>query len=247
MIDTLELLLAPLAAGFLATLTHAVLGREVLARGIVFIDLAIAQCAVLGALSASLLHLHGVEATMATTSAALLGALAVAGMCAWWPARREALIGTLYIATASLATVLASRDPHGIEQINRLLAGDVLWASWSALIPLAVASVVLLMGVLIFGSLLKRDLVFYPVFAVLVSLSLPLLGLYLVFATLIIPALAGSVVSGRPLQAAIAGGLAGYLVGLIASAFMDWPSGPTVVLSLLAMGLPMMVLWRHRA
>ena len=240
MIDSLALLLAPLAAGVLATLTHTLLGREVLARGIVFIDLAVAQCAALGALVGSLMHLHGIESAVLTLVFALTGALAVAGLCARWPERREAMIGSLYIGAASLAALLASRDPHGVEHMNRLLAGDVLWSSWAGLVPLAGATVLFFLMRVAFPGLLRRDLLFYPAFAVIISLSLPMLGLYLVFATLIIPALAGAALPRGRGAAAMTIGVGGYAGGLVASLLLDWPSGPTIVLTLLLLSMPVL-------
>lgn len=236
MSDLVGILLPPLAAGLLATLTHAALGREVLARGIVFIDLAIAQCAALGLLLGGLLHWHGIALTLTGLAAALGGALVVAGLSARWPGRREALIGTLYICAAAAAALLAGTDPHGAEQVARLLSGDVLWTTWGNLLPLAALSVPITWIAWRRPALLAFGAVFYPLFAITVGLSLPLLGLYLVFATLIVPALAASATPWPATPVSWLIGAAGYGLGLTLSMLTDWPSGPTVVLVLTACG-----------
>lgn len=249
----LALLLPPLAAGLLALISHVPLGRQVLRRSIVFIDLAIAQAASLGALGAqSLLHYwhHGSEPhhhhhahdepawllAAATAGAALAGAALVAWLARAWPQRQEALIGLLYVGAASLAMVLVSADPHGAQRLAALLSGDVLWATWPALLPLAVATACFAALLRWRPALLARGAVFYGSFALLVSLSLPLLGLYLVFATLIVPALAAQRHPRQPLRWALGVGALGHAGGLLLSWHLDWPSGPSVVLALIALG-----------
>ena len=190
--NELALLLPPLAAGLLALASHVPLGRQVLRRGIVFIDLAIAQVAGLGVLAGPhLLHdAPGALLPVAAAVAALLGAALVAWLGRAWPERQEALIGLLYVGAASLAVLLVSADPHGAQKLHALLSGDVLWASWPRLLPRALATAVFLLALAWRPALLASGWAFYGSFALLVSLSLPLLGLYLVFTTLIVPALA---------------------------------------------------------
>ena len=189
--NELALLLPPLAAGLLALASHVPLGRQVLRRGIVFIDLAIAQVAGLGVLAGQhLLHdAPGALLPVAAAVAALLGAALVAWLGRAWPERQEALIGLLYVGAASLAVLLVSADPHGAQKLHGLLSGDVLWASWPRLLPLALATAVFLLALGWRPALLASGWAFYGSFALLVSLSLPPLGLYLVFTTLIVPAL----------------------------------------------------------
>ena len=80
---------------------------------------------------------------------------------------------------------------------------------------------------------------FYPLFALLVTTSVQLVGLYLVFASLILPALAASVLTGRgALLAAWCVGLAGYAAGILLSVTLDWPTGPAIVCSLALVALP---------
>ena len=173
---------------------------------------------------------------MAAAVAALPGAALVAWLGRAWPERQEALIGLLYVGAASLAVLLVSADPHGAQKLHALLSGDVLWASWPRLLPLALATVVFLLALAWRPALLASGWAFYGSFALLVSLSLPLLGLYLVFTTLIVPALVAQRWPRAPARAAFAVGLAGYVLGLLLSWHGDWPSGPAVVLALIGCG-----------
>ncbi len=235
------LLALPLFAGLLVLLTHAPLGEQVLSRGIVFIDLAVAQLAALGVLTASGWAADQPGRWWAGTLSALAGSVLVAGMARRWPHRREALIGLVYVGGAALAILWVSADPHGAQKLRLLLAGDILWVTAPALTPLAVATALCMIAWRWRPSLLRDDRAFYPCFALLVSLSVPLMGLYLVFTTLIVPALAAARLAGKGrLQArliAMGVGAGGYAAGLGASLWLDLPSGPCIVLALMLCGL----------
>lgn len=264
-----SLLAWPAVAGLLVLLSHVPLGEQVLQRGIVFIDLAVAQVAALGVLVASTWAPHaghaghaahgdpvlaqalinGAEAGLGWLAAwpalagglsALAGAAGVAWLCRRWPARREALIGLVYVAAAVLALLWTSADPRGGQHLAGMLSGDVLWAGPQQLAPLAAATALFLLLQRLRPQWLAHGAGFYGGFAVLVSLSVPLLGLYLVFATLIVPALAASTLAGvgaggRRL-AALGVGALGYALGLGASLVLDLPAGPCAVLGLLIAG-----------
>ncbi|MFN3295790.1 metal ABC transporter permease [Caldimonas sp.] len=236
----------PLAAGVLVLLSHVPLGLQVLRRGIVFIDLAVAQVAALGVLIAD--SLTGGDCTVSALAgvlAALAGAALVAALSRTWPERREALIGLVYVAAAVAALLWVSADPHGGQKLAAVLAGDVLWVLPEQLAVLAAATAVFLVLHRVGGATLWDGPAFYPAFAVLVSLSVPLLGLYLVFATLIVPALAVAARLGRAWAGVLLGALA-QAAGLLASLTWDLPSGPCVVLALMAAGLLVALtgLWR---
>lgn len=228
-------LAAPVLALSLACLTLVPLGAQVLARGVVFIDLAVAQIAACGALACALLldHPPAWAMALAAAGAALAGAAVVWTLARRAPRQREALIGLVYVAGASAAVIAAAWAPHGREQLTALLAADVLWAPWSATALLAGTAAV--MALLRRGDLLARDAWFYPVFALALSAAVPALGLYLVFALLIAPAL--WLQRGLRLAQAVAlGGLA-CAIGLATSWALDWPSGACVALSLCGLGL----------
>ena len=225
-------------AGLLVLSTHVPLGRQVLAKGIIFIDLAIAQIAGLGVIAA---HSFGwppggwkMQLTAGLTAVA--GALLLYFMERRWPEIQEALIGVVFVLGACVGILLVSANPHGGEYIKDLLAGQILWVSYEQLIPVAVLYVVIL------GSWAYRHrlspLGFYLVFALAVTASVQLVGIYLVFASLIVPALA--VRHLPPKQGVIFGyvlGALAYAVGLALSALYDLPSGPVVVCSLVGFAL----------
>ncbi len=170
------------------------LGQQVLQRGVVFMDLAVAQAAAAGSLWALVaLHQHADGADVALDLAGLAGsllcALAVAGLSRLWPQRREALIGLLYVLCACLALLGARMDPHGRDRMLELLAADVLWVQPAQAMTLALAAALLWGALLYWPRLLERDMPFYTGFALVISVAVPVLGLFLVFALLIGPAL----------------------------------------------------------
>lgn len=228
------------AAGLVVLATHVPLGRHVLARGIIFIDLAIAQIASLGVVAAQLMDWqHNIFATQIT---AALAALTGAALLHWserrWPEIQEALIGVTFVLAATGGILLLAHDPHGGERLKELLAGQILWVTWEQTAIAAVISAVLL-AIMFSHSHQQGLLRFYLVFALAVTVSVQLVGVYLVFASLIIPALA---IRKLPANVALVVGWSigalGYGLGLIASALWDLPSGPAVVWSLaLAAGI----------
>ncbi|MEK8018333.1 MAG: metal ABC transporter permease [Candidatus Parabeggiatoa sp.] len=229
-------------AGLLVVSTHIPLGQEVLARGIIFIDLAIAQIAGLGVIAAHSFgwETHGWEVQLAAISAALAGALVLNWTEKQWPDVQEAVIGVLFVLAASAGILLLSNNPHGGEQLKELLVGQILWVNLSNLLPILILYSVVL-G--IWFSLRARlgRIGFYLLFAVIVTASVQLIGVYLVFATLIIPALAT-----RHIQAQLARlfmgyglGILGYIIGLVLSALFDLPTGAVIVLSLAGLWIAM--------
>lgn len=229
-----------LLAGLLVLVSHVPLGQQVLARGIVFIDLAIAQIAALGVIAADTAGLPtgGWGAQAAALAAALMGAILLS-----WTERRaaeqqEALIGVVFALAACASLLLLSGNPHGGEHLKDLLVGQILWVSPSQLWGLA--------GVTALWCLLRLSGVaarcgrfgFYGLFALAVTASVQLVGVYLVFSSLIIPALATQRLRGmRQLLASYALGALGYATGLAASAWWDVPSGAVIVWALAAAGL----------
>ncbi len=225
----LGILLPAFAAGLLVLATHVLLGGEVLRRGIIFIDLAIAQFAGLGIVIASALgfEVGGWRMQLAAVLAALVGALLLRLLERRVPQRLEALIGVGFVTAACTAIVLMSHDPHAGEHLQELLVGQILWTTWSGLWPLALVTVAVLAAW--FGLRLRQSPVgFYLLFAITVTASVQVVGVYLVFASLIVPALAAGGRVGR----AYAIGAGGYALGLLASALFDLPAGAAIVLAL---------------
>jgi len=221
-------------AGLIVLSTHVPLGKQVLARGIIFIDLAIAQIAALGVISAGFFGIdeHGLGVQIAAAIAALLGA----GLLAWtdrrWPEYQEPLIGTLFVLAATGALLLLSNNPQGGEHLKDLLVGQILWVSFPQLIPAAILSAFLL-GFMWLRRGRLTGLVFYALFALAITTSVQLVGVYLVFASLIVPALATAGMRGKGrLVAAYVIGALGYASGLVLSAVLDLPSGALIVWTL---------------
>ena len=232
-----SLLWPALAAGLLVAATHVPLGLQVLARGIVFIDLAVAQIAGLGVVLADALGYapHGAGVQGAALGAALAGALALGWTERRWPEVQEAIIGVAFIVAANAAILLLAANPHGAEHLKDLLVGQILWVSPGDLPRVALASAAILAAWFGFAARAGR-FAFYLVFACAVTLSVQLVGLYLVFATLIIPALATRGFGRRRLAACYVLGALGYALGLALSLVWDVPSGPLIVCALAALG-----------
>jgi zinc/manganese transport system permease protein len=229
-----------LIAGLLVLATHVPLGMQVLDRGIVFIDLAIAQIAGLGVIAADAMGLPegGLAVQAAAVSAALLGAALLTWTERKAPEQQEALIGVMFILAACGGILLLAGNPHGGEHLKDLLVGQILWVNSAQLAWLAGLSAVLL-AVLWLGWVKQLGRFgFYGVFALAVTASVQLVGVYLVFSSLIIPALATRAHRGsRRIAIAYGIGAAGYFLGLGLSAVFDLPSGAVIVWTLAACAL----------
>jgi len=234
----LSILLPALAAGLLVTSTHVPLGMQVLARGIVFIDLAIAQIAGCGVLIADRMgfEAEGIAVQVAALAAALGGALLLTWTERIWPDVQEAVIGVVFVLGATGGVLLLASNPHGSEHLRDLLVGQILWAqpvrlAWAAGVYAAILA-------LWFGMRERLGSTgFYVLFALAVTVSVQLVGLYLVFATLIVPPLATRRLQRYRLAAAWAVGALGYAAGLVVSTLFDLPSGPVIVWVLVAVAL----------
>ena len=235
---SISILLPALAAGLLVTATHVPLGMQVLARGIVFIDLAIAQIAGCGVLLADQMgfEAEGIAVQIAALAAALGGALLLTWTERIWPDVQEAVIGVVFILGATGSVLLLASNVHGSEHLRDLLVGQILWARPSRLLWAALVYAVILFLWFGWKERLGRT-GFYVLFALAVTVSVQLVGLYLVFATLIVPPLATRKMTRRRLAAAWAIGAAGYAVGLVVSTALDLPSGPVIVWTLVILAL----------
>lgn len=231
--DSLDItILGPaFVAGLLVLSTHVPLGQEVLRRGIIFIDLAIAQIAGLGIIAADSFgwETHGWEVQLVAITAALLGAVLLNQIEKRLPDIEEALIGVLFVLAATGGILLLSNNPHGGEHLKDLLVGQILWVSYQQLLPVAILYGLVLVAW--FGLNIKhKRLGFYGVFAVTVTASVQLVGVYLVFASLIIPSLATRLLPDKQrLWFGYVIGLISYALGLAASALFDVPSGAIIV------------------
>jgi zinc/manganese transport system permease protein len=238
-LSDLTILWPALVAGLIVVFSHVPLGQQVLRRGIVFIDLAIAQVAGLGVIAAQSagLDLQGWKTQVAAVVAALLGAL----LLTWTERRRpdvqEALIGVLFVLASTAQILLLANDPHGGEALKDLLAGQILWVSTEQLVRAAVLTALFLA---VWSRFRRRlgTVGFYVVFSVMVTTSVQLVGVYLVFTTLIVPALA--VYRHAPNKQLWLGyvlAFGSYLVGLGVSVVTDLPSSPVIVWAMALLGI----------
>lgn len=235
----LAILLPAFAAGVLVLATHVPLGAQVLRRGIVFIDLAIAQIAALGVIVAGLLDIApgGWQVQMAAAGAAIAGALLLTWTEKRWPEVQEAQIGALFVLAATAGILLLAKNPHGGEHLRDLLAGQILWVSYGQLgVPAVLTALLVALWFGLRGRL--SQLGFYLLFAVAVTVSVQLVGVYLVFASLIVPSLGvRQHPEARRLPLAYAIGVGGYALGLLLSSALDLPSGALIVWCLAALAV----------
>jgi zinc/manganese transport system permease protein len=243
-----SILLPAFCAGLLVIATHVPLGMQVLQRGIIFIDLAIAQVAGLGAYFVTMLL--GSEAPVLWVQ---LGAMGMALVTAWLLVAtervttryQEPVIGIVFVLAATAVVLLLANDPHGGQHLSELLAGQILWIGWAQIFYSALVTLALLAAIVLFQG---KRFWFYSLFAVAITVSVQLVGVYLVFATLIIPALATIKLQGkrRRLWVTYLVAVAGYVLGLLGSALFDLPTGPLIVWTLAVVGGVALLMLRHQ-
>jgi zinc/manganese transport system permease protein len=248
-----ELLAWPFVAGVVLALMHAYFGLHVLARGVVFVDLALAQVAALG-ITVAILAGHPAQSEAAywyglafAAGGAVLFALARPYEAAM---QQEAVIGIVYAASAALGVLALDRAPQGAEHIKQLLIGSILTvtpqevgllaglymliglAHWVFRRPLLEASFHPLLAAAHRRRVFLWDVFFYGSFALVVTSSVHIAGVLLVFCYLIVPAaLAGLFAAGVGARLCVAWalGVALSAAGLAASWTWDLPTGPAIV------------------
>ena len=232
-VETIEIVGPAVAAGLMIALVHAPLGIEVIRRGIVFVDLAVAQIAGLGlVIAGALLH---VQRPWLTQGIALACAVA-AGLLfrkveTFMPRQREAVIGCAFVLAASLAILLLADHPRDGEQIRHLLSGQVLFITWADVLR-HMPAYVLILAAWFVRPALRDGAGFYLLFALAITSSVQLVGVYVVFASLILPALAAvGAGAGRHYRAAWLCGVAAVPSGIAVAALFDLPAGPVIVAS----------------
>jgi zinc/manganese transport system permease protein len=243
----LDILLPAFLAGLLVLATHIPFGMRVLQRGVIFADIAVAQIAGLGVIIAELLDLaaHPLLVQLVAVTSALCGAALLAWIERSAPDVKEAYIGLTFVLAASLGILLMSRDAHAGEHLKDLLVGQVLWVTQTQLIATALLTTTLLV---IWKGLRRRlgNFGFYALFAVAITASVQLVGIYLVFASLIVPALATYRHPKQRYFHAFAIGIAGYALGLLFSVWFDLPAGAAIVWAM-SLGGGLVLLLRPKA
>ena len=233
----LDILLPAFFAGLLVLTTHIPFGMRVLQRGVIFADLAVAQIAGLGVVIAGLLDLA--DQPLLVQLIAVTSALCGAALLTWIERRapevKEACIGLTFVLAASLGILLMSRDVHAGEHLKDLLVGQILWVNDTQLIATALLTAILLTV----RNGFRRHLGnfgFYALFAVAITASVQQVGIYLVFASLIVPALVTYRRAKRRYLFAFVTGIAGYASGLLLSVWFDLPAGAAIVWAMVLSG-----------
>ncbi|MFQ5349009.1 MAG: metal ABC transporter permease [Thermoanaerobaculia bacterium] len=268
MLDALSFLAAPFAACVVLVGALGYLGLHVLLRKVIFVDLALAQIAALGAVVA---FYFGYEpGTLASTLFSLAAATLGAAIFAGSRMRRErvpqeAIIGITYVIASAATILIADRAPEGAEHIKELLAGAIIWVTWPTVVKvLAVCAVVGGAHYVLrqrFALISERpdeafavgisvrwwDFLFYVTFGVVITVSVEIAGVLMVFAYLVAPAIIALAVADRwATRIALAWfvGLLASGLGLLASYRWDLPSGPAIVCVLGAL-LVLFAVWRR--
>lgn len=245
--ETLNFLAAPVAMCVILAGMHCYLGLHVLARGVVFVDLSLAQVAALGASAGALMGMDHHEPS--TYFVALGATFLAAGLFAL--ARRfeksfsqEAIIGIVYAFSSAAIVLIVDRLAHGAEHIKEVMVGQILWVTWTdvavtAAIYSAVAAVHWVFRRQFLGASLSSrpkggmwDFWFYALFGVVITSSVHHAGVLQVFSYLIVPALAASLVYTSIRSRLLFGWVLGVLlsaIGLFASHRLDLPAGATIV------------------
>jgi zinc/manganese transport system permease protein len=247
MSDVFALLWPPFLVALCLIGIHTFFGIQVLARKVIFVDLALAQIAALGTTVAFMLG-HPVQG-LATYGYSLLFTLLAALVLAFtrtWSGRipQEALIGVIYVAAAALAILLIDRAPQGAEHLKQILTGNILTSGTGDLATIvSIYLGIALLHWVLRGRLVSHrgarlaDFLFYAGFGVVVTSSVGIAGVLLVFSFLIMPAAVGVLYADRMPQQLAVGWIVGTLAsaaGLIASYLFDLPTGAAMVCTLAA-------------
>jgi zinc/manganese transport system permease protein len=251
--DLLALMWVPFLMCLVLTGIHAYLGLHVIAREVVFVDIALAQIASLGA-TAAFMWGYDLE-SWGSYAFGLIFTILGASVFALTRTRerrvsQEAIIGVVYAVSSAASVLVADRTPHGAEHLRNMLVGSILAVRGSEVVK--VAGLYTLIG--LFHWLCRRPFLlistdpdrayregwqvrwwaflFYASFGVVVTSSVRIAGVLLVFSYLIVPTLAANLLGGSiPKRLAVAWSF-GTLVSVLAmgaSAVFDTPTGATVV------------------
>src|SRR5258707_3625358 len=241
MSDALQLLWPPFLVALCLLGIHVYFGIEVLRRKVIFVDLALAQIAALGTTVAFMLgHLMQGHAAYFYSLAFTLAAAVLLSVARRLSTRlpQEALIGVIYVVAAAAAILLIDRAPQGSEHLKQILTGNILTTGTDELlviVPLYAAVGFLhwlLRSRLAQANSSAWEFVFYATFGIVVTSSVALAGVLLVFSFLIIPAAIGVLYAdtlGRQLAIGWVVGTITSAAGLAASFAFDLPTGATMV------------------
>lgn len=256
--DAIRFLAAPFVMCLVLAGIHCYLGLHVLARGVIFVDLSLAQVAAFGATLAVFFGFdHHSPATYFISLGSTFCAAALFAM-----ARRheklfsqEAIIGIVYALASASVVLVVDKIAHGAEHIKDLLVGQVLWVGWhDVLKTLAIYSVVSLVHFVFrkqllgvsFGTHVGKtggwDFLFYALFGVVITSSVSVAGVLQVFSYLIVPAVVGTLFFETVRARLLFGWALGFVLsfaGMFLSYVLDVPAGAFIVVcfAILPVGL----------
>lgn len=246
MSDAILFLAAPFAMCMILVGIHCYLGLHVMARQVIFVDLALAQVAALGSVVALLFNYdHDSEMTyLISLAGTILAALFLAlahSLKRWIP--QEAIIGVLYAFASAFVILLVEKLSHGAEHVKHALVGQLLWVTWDDVIKVALIYGVVSGIHFLFRKPLtkssfspnsewKWNFLFYALFGVVITSSVNVAGVLLVFSFLIVPAILSSFLVEGLLQRLFVGwglGLVLSILGMTLSYWLDLPAGAVIV------------------
>ena len=251
-----QLMLPPFVACMILVAIHSYLGLHVIAREVIFVDLSLAQMAALGTTVGLLVGVNpgSGKAQLFALGFVVIGAALFAATRTHEKGRvpQEAIIGIVYVVASAAALLVADKAPRGADAIKDVLVGTILWVTWPTISKLAVAYVML--GIALFALRKRFELIsfdvaaaaakgwklrwwdfwFYLIFGVVITFSVPLGGVLLVFSFLVVPAVTAFLFTRTPAKLTIiafgTSAIASAL-GLYLSYTGDLPTGPTIVCS----------------
>lgn len=230
-IELLTIFFPAVMIGLLVSIVHAPFGIEVLKRGIIFIDIAVAQIACLGLISANILFYEPslwIKQLFALLFAILSG-LFFNYIEKAIPKYQEAIIGISFVLASVLLILFLSNHAHGNEIHQNILSGQILFVTWSDII--FHAPIYFLIFLIWFKYKSAREgNGFYLLFTLAVTSSVQLVGIYVVFASLVLPALAVSNLN-NPYKIAYFCGIISIMTGMISALILDLTAGPLIVIS----------------
>jgi zinc/manganese transport system permease protein len=253
MLETLTFMAPPFTAAVIIVGMHSYLGIHVLKRGIIFVDLALAQMAALGTMVGIIFGLTPGSGTSYVSSLGFVFLGAVLFSVTRPQDKKipqEAIIGIIYGLSIALAMAIADKLSGGGQHIKEILTGNILWVNWSATGRLIVVYVVVAAFHILFRdkfvtisqdyeraiqrglSIRLWDFLFFVSFGLVITLSVPIAGVLLVFSFLMIPATISALFSDK-WNSRI---MIGWSVGVLACLFGLWysytqnaPCGPAAV------------------
>lgn len=251
--DVIQLLICPFVACLIIAFLHCYMGIHVVSREVIFVDLALAQIAALGIAVAILMGHEAVssQSFIFSITFTIVGAVLFAlGRFREETVPHEAIIGIVYAVSSALSILVLDRAPHGLEEMKAMLVGNILFVTWKDILELGILYLVI--GIfcfmfhgkfmLISNDIVKAredrmsirwwDFIFYLLFGIMVTKSVRIAGVLLVFSYLIIPAACAMLFVSNLSHRLILGWLIAFVasfLGLFFSARFDMPTGASLV------------------